>query len=221
MKDMPDAGLYDKHLKPFGATTKNVDFGSKYVTKYSNNPAPGIYDTSINHTLPRNSSALINTGQAARSKFTESPTRGNPDGGVYSGHIKKFGATTKKIGFGSKYKTKYNNNPAPGIYDPSSKLTLPNSRSALIKTGDAARSKFTESPTRGNPDGGVYSGHIKTFGATTKKIGFGSKYKTKYNKNPAPGIYDPRNTQTLPKTTSAVINPGNSSRSKFTESPTR
>lgn len=44
MKDMPDAGLYDNHIKPFGSDVKHVGFGGKYITKYDNNPPVGIYD---------------------------------------------------------------------------------------------------------------------------------------------------------------------------------
>ena len=133
---MPDAGLYDKHIKPFGATHKKIIMGGKYPSKYNNNPPPGLYDPSNKATLPRTRSAMIRTGDAARSKFTVSPTRENPDAGEYSGHIKPFGAglknpMTKK----GKYDFKPNNNPPPGLYDLDSaqKMVKPKSRAALIK----------------------------------------------------------------------------------------
>ena len=86
--------------------------------------------------MPRTRPAMIKTGDLARSKFTESPTRENPAGGSYSGHIKPFGhglsnPMTKK----GKYDFKPSDNPPPGLYevDQSTKLTKPKSRAALIK----------------------------------------------------------------------------------------
>ena len=43
----PDGGMYDAHLKPFGAdiTQNAVTMGSKYVFKPDSNPPVGGYDT--------------------------------------------------------------------------------------------------------------------------------------------------------------------------------
>ena len=44
-EQQPEPGTYDGHLKPFGAEVKgNIDMGKKYVTKYNDNPPPGIYN---------------------------------------------------------------------------------------------------------------------------------------------------------------------------------
>jgi hypothetical protein len=41
----PEPGSYDSTLKPFGADVMgNIDMGKKYVTKYNNNPPPGLYN---------------------------------------------------------------------------------------------------------------------------------------------------------------------------------
>jgi len=37
--------------------------------------------------------------------------------GTFDGHIKPFGSNMNKIGMGSKYEYKYDNNPGPGEYD--------------------------------------------------------------------------------------------------------
>ena len=85
---------------------------------------------------------------------------------------------------------------------------MPRTRSAVIRKDNWKRSKFTESPTRDNPDAGVYNDHIKPFGAgmknpMTKKGSYGFKP----NDNPPPGIYDLEQStkHTKPKVTSAVI----------------
>lgn len=143
MKDMPDAGLYDKHLKEFGATCKTkVTFGSKYKTKYSNNPPVGIYnpDNALSATMPRTRSAMITNDSWKRSKFTESPTRENPDAGAYNDHIKPFGAGLRNpMTRQGQYDFKPNDNPPPGLYDldASTKHVKPSVQGAVIK--DVAR----------------------------------------------------------------------------------
>jgi hypothetical protein len=50
------------HIKEFGAGVKgNIDMGKKYVTKYNNNPPPGLYNTEAADALtkPKIRSALI------------------------------------------------------------------------------------------------------------------------------------------------------------------
>ena len=40
----PDPGIYQKETIVFGKDVKgNIDMGKKYVTKYNNNPPPGLY----------------------------------------------------------------------------------------------------------------------------------------------------------------------------------
>ena len=78
----------------------------------------------------------------------------------------------------------------------------------MIRTGDKARSKFTESPTRDNPEGGIYSDHIKPFGSGLKNtMNKKGKYEFKPNNNPPPGLYDIDSAQKLikPKTTCVII----------------
>jgi hypothetical protein len=44
-EQLPEPGTYDGHLTAFGADVKgNIDMGKKYVTKYNDNPPPGIYN---------------------------------------------------------------------------------------------------------------------------------------------------------------------------------
>lgn len=162
-RDNPSGGEYDKH-KPFGASNNKMTFGGKYKWKPDSNPPPGLYDPNIKAVIGHSSSVLLSPDKTKRVDFTATPMKEMPDAGLYDKHIKPFGSDVKKVDFGSKYITKYDNNPPVGIYDPENRQTMPRTRSAMIKTGDAARSKFTESPTRDHPDGGSYSGHIKPFG---------------------------------------------------------
>ena len=74
------------------------------------------------------------------------------------------------MNFGSKYTTKYDNNPPVGIYNPhtAAEKTLPRTRSTVIKKDNWKRSKFTESPSTENPDAGAYNMHLKPFGSDLK-----------------------------------------------------
>ena len=56
----------------------------------------------------------------------------NPSGGEYDGHLTALGDKMGKVYIGRKYKTKYNNNPAPGQYDPekAANVTKPRVQSA-------------------------------------------------------------------------------------------
>ena len=40
----PDAGMYDGHIKPFGANDKQMTLGGKYKWSADSNPAPGQYE---------------------------------------------------------------------------------------------------------------------------------------------------------------------------------
>lgn len=62
MKEMPDAGLYDGHIKAFGSENKSkMTIGGKYKWKPDSNPPPGLYepDKAMSATLPKNRSTVI------------------------------------------------------------------------------------------------------------------------------------------------------------------
>jgi len=79
---------------------------------------------------------VIKTGATYRSKFTESPTRDNPDVGQYSNHLIPFGKGLRNpMTARAKYQLKANNNPPPGHYDIYSayKHIKPRTRTIVIK----------------------------------------------------------------------------------------
>lgn len=224
MQENPSAGNYQK-IKKFGSDVKNrINFGSKYSWKPDSNPPPGLYDTdkSLNHTKPRISTAKL-LDKSRRSDFTKMPQRENPSSGTYN-TARPFGSECKNpMTFGPKYKWKPDSNPPPGLYSPDTKMTKPSS--TLYSPGKSKRTDFTDSPLKENPDAGFYNNHLKKFGSDVKGCtNFGSKYKTKIESNPGPGIYDPHTafSATLPKSHSTVIKKEEGwKRSNFTESPTR
>lgn len=111
----------------------------------------------------------------------------NIDAGNYNPYP-KFGVSPRKITFGSKYKFKPDNNPAPGAYNPenSQKLTKPSSVMTPLFVKNVGKKIKKDC----SPDAGYYEPH-KKFGTTDKKMHFGSKYKFKADKNPCPGQYQP------------------------------
>jgi hypothetical protein len=45
-EQLPEPGSYQKDTIVFGKDVKgNIDMGKKYITKYNDNPPPGLYDT--------------------------------------------------------------------------------------------------------------------------------------------------------------------------------
>jgi len=110
---------------------------------------------------------------------------------------------------GGKYKWKPDSNPPPGLYNPNLDVTKPCVKSSVnLSPSKSKRTDFTDSPMKEVPDAGLYENNLKTFGSDVKtKVNFGNKYKTKYDNNPPPGIYDPDRAMnsTLPKTRSTVI----------------
>lgn len=196
MQDNPAGGSYEI-AKTFGSDNKSrMTFGSKYKWKPDSNPPPGLYEPNKTYTKPNvMSSVMLSPDKTRRTDFTDTHMKDIPDAGLYDKHIKEFGADVKtKINFGGKYKTKYDNNPPVGIYNPDASLknTLPRTRSTVIKKDNWKRSKFTESPTRDNPDAGVYENHLKPFGSGLKNpmTRQGKKDEFKPNDNPPPGLYD-------------------------------
>ena len=102
---------------------------------------------------------------------------------------------------GSKYPTKTNDNPPPGLYDPDGGVRMTKSRSpsALMRKESGYKVKRDS-----NPDAGDYNPFIKSnLGGVT----MGRKYETKYNDNPPPGYYNPEEgiNMTHTKTVSTII----------------
>ena len=112
-------------------------------------------------------------GRLGKGSFIDHPTKDNPSSGNYEPN-KAFGSDLKKVGFGSKYKFKPNNNPPPGMYDPSDTQVRPQtanqvfSRSKANMDGRSGKGSFLDSPTRDNPSGGNYTNHIVPFGKDKK-----------------------------------------------------
>ena len=172
-----------------------MSLGGKYKWKPDSNPPPGIYNPNADFIKPSvKSSVNLSPSKSKRTDFTDSPMKEVPDAGLYENNLRTFGSDVKtKVTFGSKYKTKYNNNPPPGIYDPDKSLntTLPKTRSTIIRNDNWKRSNFTDSPTRENPDAGLYNSR-KDFGSDLKynPMTRHGKYDFKPNDNPPPGMYD-------------------------------
>ena len=94
-----------------------------------------------------------------------------------------------KVGMGSKYETKYDSNPGVGAYDVVSptRLTKERKYEAMIWPYDERERK---TPGGGSPEPGQYQSKTITFAEGLNKVGMGSKYEFKADKNPAPGQYD-------------------------------
>jgi len=89
---------------------------------------------------------------------------------------------------GRKYKTKYNDNPPPGYYNPDNgvNMTKSISFSAYMSKKSGYKVARDDNPDAGqyNPDGGFGSGKLGN-------ITMGSKYPSPTNDNPPPGLYNP------------------------------
>lgn len=118
-QENPSGGEYEI-TKPFGSDLKKMTMGGKYKWKPDSNPPPGLYDPNID-ICKHSQSILMSPDKSRRKDFTQTPMQEIPDAGLYEKHIKPFGSDLKKVDFGSKYKMKYDNNPPPGLYDPSNK----------------------------------------------------------------------------------------------------
>jgi len=112
----PDAGMYDKHLTPFGSGLKKVDMGSKYKFVPKEGPPPGIYTDGIEkaqaHTKPRTRVVHIDEHM----NLYKRPAEKLPDPGQYDKHLTPFGEGLKKVDMGSKYKFVPKEGPPPGLY---------------------------------------------------------------------------------------------------------
>lgn len=131
-------GHVDGHLKPFGSEVRNsVSFGSKYKFKPDENPVVGKYDVEKSLDYLRPSRAVKISGRY------KTPVKGpevTPDPGTYDRHLKPFGSIKKKIDFGSKYKFKPKEGPAPGQYDiESAEKVVKKRASSPVNMGKASR----------------------------------------------------------------------------------
>ena len=120
VQDNPSGGQYSV-TKPFGSGVNRITIGGKYKWKPDTNPPPGLYDPNFEATRTCSKSVKLQPDKTKRLDFTRTPMQEIPDAGFYDGHLKPFGATAKKINFGRKYPSKFDNNPPPGLYEPSSK----------------------------------------------------------------------------------------------------
>lgn len=191
----PGAGYVDK---PFGSDVKHkMHFGGKYEFKPLNrNPSSLKYDVKRAEKLvyKKPYEAFIDEKgkieQPVGVDAAIASTKGLPEGGKYDGHLTPFGADIKtKVNMGSKYKSKYNDNPGPGVYhtDRGHLATSKTARSAVIRENVSTYRR----PDENLPEPGTYTGHLTKFGANVKSnINFGSKYKFKPDTNPPPGAYD-------------------------------
>ena len=127
-------GAHTPH-KEFGSDLNKVHFGGKYKWKPDSNPPPGLYEIekAMNKIKPNISSTrLLQQDRSKRSDFTKQNQRENP-GSQYN-HIKPFGADSKKMTIGGKYKWKADTNPPPGLYDPNIDATRCGTKSVLLTT---------------------------------------------------------------------------------------
>ena len=111
--------------------SQRIDFGSKYKTKYNDNPPPGQYDIDSGERLrrPKSPNVLI------RERLIPERNTDRQDSGTdfYQSHT-NFGANiSARVNFGSKYKTKYNDNPPPGQYNVDAAESHVRSRSPAAK----------------------------------------------------------------------------------------
>jgi hypothetical protein len=116
-EQLPEPGTYDGHLTAFGSGVKgNIDMGKKYITKYNDNPPPGLYDTEA---ADRQTKTKIRSAQITEDVAPfRRPKERQPEPGTYDGHLTAFGSgVIGNIDMGKKYITKYNDNPPPGLYD--------------------------------------------------------------------------------------------------------
>jgi len=101
--------------------------GSKYTTRFDNNPPPGLYRPEEGYKLikSRSSSAFVSRDSGYKVPKDNNPDAGqyNPDGGFGSG---KLGNIT----MGSKYTAASNDNPPPGLYEPEGGVAMTKSRSS-------------------------------------------------------------------------------------------
>lgn len=143
----------DDDILTFGKdVTHKMQFGGKYVTKYSDTPAPGRYNVDEAEALVRPKSPAVIIREPL--KLYQKPPSIRPE--VNDNYQKPFGADIKtKINFGSKYETKYYANPSPRDmdYDAIMRATKPKSPSLA----------WAPSPSKGGSRMSEYSSPAKYY----------------------------------------------------------
>ena len=183
----PSPGQYDGHLRPFGDIPQNINFGSKYSFEPDKNPPPGLYNDSEakRKLLPKARSAYIySTLVSPRKKKDISPGPGH-----YDSYLRQFGDLPQSMTIQGKHSFRPNQNPPPGLYDPTRGLEMTKPRNPSYSQSNARRGqkqvRFADSP-----DAGQYNPH-KEFGSGGPNMRLGTPFKEEKNDNPGPGSYNP------------------------------
>ena len=87
-EDNPDAGQYEPFQDYFSNIKSKITMGNKYITKYDENPPPGIYDTEAGTNMTRSRSTNVFIRKDTGYKVLRED---NPDAGQYEPNLGKEG----------------------------------------------------------------------------------------------------------------------------------